>query len=186
MAEQLSTKSKILVAARQLFVADGFSGASMGKIAKLAGVNHSLLFHHFGNKEQLWTAVKQSIVEEADAKAALIPTCDQPFKDFLHEAFTLSIRFYHENPDIVRMIAWQRMEFKQEKKIPLTSSAADWLKAFTYYQKQGSIRKALNVKYAVSVVFSVIISAALDKTLLFDDVEDYVDFCVNFLQGAFV
>jgi len=46
------TDYKILVSARELFVKHGFSGTSMGKIAMKANVNHSLIFHHFGNKQK--------------------------------------------------------------------------------------------------------------------------------------
>ena len=49
MSQDKSTKEKILAAAKELFLAHGFAGASMGEIGRQAAVNHSLLFYHFKN-----------------------------------------------------------------------------------------------------------------------------------------
>lgn len=50
------TKSTILKAALSEFAAIGFDGATTRGIANRAGVNHTLIAHHFGNKEDLWKA----------------------------------------------------------------------------------------------------------------------------------
>src|ERR1700722_14549753 len=118
--DEQSTKEKILEAARQLFVEHGFSGTSMGKIAKLAQVNHSLIFHHFGNKEKLWLEVKQSIARDANQRSKMLPEAKTPFKNFLRGLITKSINFYQDNPDIIRMINWQRLESDKDQKIGIT------------------------------------------------------------------
>ena len=50
------TKSKILAAALHEFSASGFEGVSTRAIASRAGVNHTLISHHFGSKTELWKA----------------------------------------------------------------------------------------------------------------------------------
>jgi len=77
------TDYKILLSARELFVEHGFSGTSMGKIAMKANVNHSLIFHHFGNKQKLWQAVKDNIIEEGKRLYAHVPETKLLFADFL-------------------------------------------------------------------------------------------------------
>ena len=54
-----NTRKVILNAARDLFVKKGFAGTSISEIAKQAKVNQSLIYHHYANKESLWTAVLQ-------------------------------------------------------------------------------------------------------------------------------
>lgn len=115
-----NTKEKILLTARKLFVEYGFAGTSMGQIAKLAQVNHSLIFHHFENKEKLWLAVKQNIVKEKNQQSKMLPPTDQPFHDFLYTLVIKSIKFYRDHPDIMRMISWQRLERSHEQVISLT------------------------------------------------------------------
>ena len=49
----MGKKDKILQAALHLFVKNGIDASSTSKIAKQAGVASGLIFHHFGNKENL-------------------------------------------------------------------------------------------------------------------------------------
>ena len=133
--QELSTKNKILAAARKLFVEHGYAGTSVGKIAKLADVNHSLVFHHFQNKEQLWITVKENIVAEAGLQNKSLPDTSLKFTDFLVEVFEQCTRFYRENPDIIHMINWQRVEHNVNQNIGITNSSdmQNWIKAFKHY-----------------------------------------------------
>jgi TetR/AcrR family transcriptional repressor of mexJK operon len=48
---------QILMAARELFLSQGYGNTSMDAVAKHAGVSKSTLYAHFENKEQLFGAV---------------------------------------------------------------------------------------------------------------------------------
>ncbi len=78
MMKEENKRDRILAAARTLFVEHGYAGTSMGNIAKQAGVNHSLIFHYFDNKETLWGAVTLVSVEEAQQQGALLPDPSVP------------------------------------------------------------------------------------------------------------
>lgn len=51
-----NNKRRILLAAREEFVAKGFRGATMRSIASRAGVDVALLAHYFGGKDALFVA----------------------------------------------------------------------------------------------------------------------------------
>ncbi len=179
-----STKEKILIAARKLFIENGFSGTSMGKIAKLAHVNHSLLFHHFGNKENLWVEVKQTIVKDNQQQSKMLPELTLPFPDFLRTLINKSIRFYRDNPDIIRMINWQRLEYNESQKIGLSLSqeAQEWIDAFKHYQKKGDINKSLKPEFIITFVLSIVSSAALDQNVFVQNeaaLKKYIEFSLN-------
>ena len=55
--ELTSTESKILEAAKKVFIVNGFDGTSMQQIANEAGINKSLLHYYFRSKDKLFTAV---------------------------------------------------------------------------------------------------------------------------------
>lgn len=57
------TKTKILDAALKEFSSAGFDGVSTRAIASRAGVNHTLITHHFGSKEELWKAAAKAIFD---------------------------------------------------------------------------------------------------------------------------
>ncbi|MGO4571537.1 TetR/AcrR family transcriptional regulator [Microvirga sp. 2TAF3] len=60
-------RRQILEGARQVFLAEGFDGASMGAIAKEAGVSKGTLYVYFNSKEALFEALtveeKQGLAE---------------------------------------------------------------------------------------------------------------------------
>jgi AcrR family transcriptional regulator len=58
------TKAEILVAGRAEFAERGFEGARVDAIAALAGANKRLLYHYFGNKEELYRAVLLDAYQE--------------------------------------------------------------------------------------------------------------------------
>lgn len=178
------TKQKILDAALNLFTQHGFAGTSMGKIAKQAGVNHSLLFHHFGNKVNLWVEVKQYIVERATQSMAIVPSTSLSFSEFLHDLFTNMLSFYANHPEIRQMIYWQRIENTGDTpiQIGMTRESDTWLDAFKHYQQQGDIAAQIPPEFAVTFVISLISGIGIDPIRYVDTNEakqHYVDFCVD-------
>ncbi len=58
--DHLSTKDALLKAAKEVFAAKGFDGATVKDIAESAGVNVSLVSYHFDGKENLFrTCIEQ-------------------------------------------------------------------------------------------------------------------------------
>ena len=52
-----TTEEKILEAAKDAFIRNGFNGARVRDIAESAGVNLALVNYHFGSKQELFNAV---------------------------------------------------------------------------------------------------------------------------------
>ena len=55
--EDSSKRRQIVDGARQVFMAQGFDAASMGEIARVAGVSKGTLYVYFKNKEELFEAI---------------------------------------------------------------------------------------------------------------------------------
>ncbi len=64
--KKLTTKEKILKAARDEFMAHGFRDASLRRIAGEAGVAVSNVYNHFDNKDKLYVAVLQPVLDTWD------------------------------------------------------------------------------------------------------------------------
>jgi AcrR family transcriptional regulator len=185
----LGTSEKILKAARSLFMERGFSGTSMGQIALKAGVNHSLLFHHFKNKQNLWQEVKQAIFEEGKSIYSHLPSLDQSLEPFLKELITRSILFYKNNPDIVRMINWQRLDSNKEQTAGLTllKESKNWLDACVHFQQTGEIDQGLKPEFIITLVLAIVGSIAMDPNTFIQDPENnklYIEFCAQRLYKA--
>lgn len=58
-----AVRTAVLNSALELFARHGFADTSLREISRLSGVSHPLILHHFGSKEELYTAVKRRVVE---------------------------------------------------------------------------------------------------------------------------
>src|SRR4051794_26609488 len=58
------TKRAVIDAARRLFAERGFAGTSMRDIANDSGVSQPLIQHHFGSKDQLYSAVIHRSIQD--------------------------------------------------------------------------------------------------------------------------
>lgn len=85
--EELGTKEKILMAAKQLFGEKGFNGTSTREIAGLAEVNLAGLHYHFQNKEFLYEEVVREIFEDAKKQVNAVAV----EKDWRTEDFAVRI-----------------------------------------------------------------------------------------------
>src|SRR6202008_4992900 len=70
------TRDRILAAAIAEFSAEGFAGARVARIARRARINKRMLYHYFGNKEDLFREILDRKLRErsgwvAEAPAAL-------------------------------------------------------------------------------------------------------------------
>ena len=59
-----NTKRKILDAALREFGGRGYGEASTNRICRVAGISKGLLFHHFGSKEKLFSAVLEQCLRD--------------------------------------------------------------------------------------------------------------------------
>lgn len=177
------TKIKILSAARKLFVAHGYAGTSIGSIVKEAGINHSLVFHHFGNKQKLWLAVKMNIVQQAKSNSPTLPSTRLSLEKFIHNFLVHSFRFYKNTPDLIRLFNWQRMEgSKTNIGVTKSKEMQVWTDAVKHYQDKGDIKKELRLEFIITMVTALTSSAALDPNIFIkkqQDLNAYLNFCVD-------
>jgi AcrR family transcriptional regulator len=66
-AQSELTKEAILDAARELFVAQGYSSASMRKVAQALNCSHGALYYHFKNKAELFYGIAEQGFEKLNA-----------------------------------------------------------------------------------------------------------------------
>lgn len=71
-------QAKILIAASQVFANEGYAATKTVDIAKLAGVPKANVYYYFGNKETLYTAVLETIIEPLLGATLPIETIDNP------------------------------------------------------------------------------------------------------------
>jgi AcrR family transcriptional regulator len=147
------TREKILVAAKEHFLAKGFEATFIKDIAKSAGTNTNLIFHHFDNKEGLWLRVKESILNNTPTQ----PTYDtSSAQNYFSSLLDYRFELYSQHPDLVRLIQWQQLTDNENDLIgDHQSSPNHWLKTIRKFQRAGEITKEVDAKQIMLfVIFS--------------------------------
>jgi len=98
-----STAERILDAAENLFAERGYSATSLGEVADQVGIRTPSLYNHFRNKEALYTAVMDRLLNDFSG----------PINELQHGPITEArvllwlealVRKHHANPNLARLL----------------------------------------------------------------------------------
>jgi AcrR family transcriptional regulator len=187
-------RQEILLAAMELFAKKGFRGTTTRDLATEADVNEAIIFRHFNNKEELYTAILEHKVGEAEkAKFDEIErlakgTNDEEFFMGLGRAF---MEKHEKDTTFVRLLLFSALEGHQLSEMFVSSMAAR--KPFSnYIQKridEGAFRP-VNPTLAARAFFGMFFSFVLwqeifefKKTQPFDREEVVRTIVSIFLRG---
>lgn len=120
------TKSEILRAARDEFCEQGFNGARVDAIAERAKTNKRMLYHYWGNKEALYSAVLLDAYQEIRrGERELILSQYHPV-DAIDRMVRFTFRHFLANPWFPRLLAVENLQnarfLKQIKDLPALHS----------------------------------------------------------------
>lgn len=120
------TKSEILRAARDEFCEEGFNGARVDSIAARAKTNKRMLYHYWGNKEALYSAVLLDAYQEIRrGERELILSQYHP-ADAIDRMVRFTFRHFLANPWFPRLLAVENLQnarfLKQIKDLPALHS----------------------------------------------------------------
>lgn len=120
------TKAAILAAARDEFCEQGFNGARVDAIAERAKANKRLLYHYFGNKEALYSAVLLDAYQEIRRGERELSLSQVPPMEAMDRLVRFTFRHFLANPWFPRLLAVENLQnarfLKQIKDIPALHS----------------------------------------------------------------
>src|SRR5579859_5771452 len=97
------TRERILSAALKEFAAKGFAGARVDAIARRASINKRMLYHYFGDKEELFKAILRRKISERQAWADALSGEPEETLPFWFEAAC-------NDADWVRLFQWEALQ----------------------------------------------------------------------------
>lgn len=104
------TKSEVLAAARVEFCNHGFGGARVDEIAARAGANKRLLYHYFGNKEDLYRAVLLDAYEEIRRGERALNLSSMSPRDAMDKLVRFTFRHFLANPWFTSLLATENLQ----------------------------------------------------------------------------
>lgn len=100
-----ASRLQLLEAARAAFSEAGLEGARIDDIARRAGVNKQLVYHYFGSKDGLYTAVLEAVYAEIREREADLNLSTLPAEEAMRRLIEFSYDYLSENRHFVRLLA---------------------------------------------------------------------------------
>lgn len=98
------TRTQILDAATDEFSARGLGGARVDSIARAAGVNKRMLYHYFGNKEDLFLAVLERAYEKIRGQESALRLENLPPVEAMRRLVRFTFKYFVENQYFVALL----------------------------------------------------------------------------------
>ncbi|WP_349236880.1 TetR/AcrR family transcriptional regulator [Devosia sp. 1635] len=118
----LSSRELLLRAASKEFATKGLEGARVDQIAKKAGVNKQLVYHHFSSKEALYQAVVEQAYARIRAEEAKLHLDAGDAKEAMTRLVVFSFDYLAANRDFVSLLTdvnfHQGRHFKASENLP--------------------------------------------------------------------
>ena len=96
------TRDRILAAALEEFAAEGFAGARVARIARRARINKRMLYHYFGNKEDLF---REILDRKLQTRAGWVTEAPSDLGASLAAWFQMAC----EDRAFIRLIQWEAL-----------------------------------------------------------------------------
>ncbi|MBM0741425.1 TetR family transcriptional regulator [Phormidium sp. CLA17] len=200
MADQRSTRQRLIQSALELFATQGVTETTTRQIAELAEVNEVTLFRQFGNKHGLLLAVieeaavfkqfGQALVRQASETASL-----NDIYESLKAYATACLQAIESVPAVVRSVVGEAGQYPPENRAALGKGftqanryVADY---FAMVIEQGHLQTHLPAEKLASLLNGLLLGyAVIDFTSEFHELwhnrEDFLESVVIlFLNGAF-
>jgi len=97
------TAERILDAAEDLFAEKGYSATSLGDVADRVGIRSPSLYNHFRNKEALYSAVLERLLEDFSAPMAELRG-SAITRERIYKWLETIVRMHHERPNLARLL----------------------------------------------------------------------------------
>jgi TetR/AcrR family transcriptional regulator len=159
------SKQAILEAAENIFVKKGFAGTNMSEIAKLSGMSQGLIHHYFGSKKNLLDEVRNRygyLFGEI-----LIPLLEKRYfdKDFISLWVRRYLKFWKDNPNLVRILLWRHLEGETEPWEGTNDFYQFSIKKIQEAQEKGILRNDIDPGHFIYIMTGSIINWITSKKI---------------------
>ncbi|MDT5359542.1 MAG: hypothetical protein QOC69_1304 [Mycobacterium sp.] len=157
------TCEAVLGAAKSLFVTNGFDATSVDEIARVAQASKGAVYHHFRDKQAIFTELFKTSQEAVTAKVvAAMPTESEEPWDKVQTAIRLFLHSYVADDDarallrqVVSVLGWDRVrELNEQQTLPFLRATLESFVANGY-------ARPVPVEATVELFFSMFYNAVL-------------------------
>jgi AcrR family transcriptional regulator len=157
------TCEAVLDAAKTLFVSNGFDATSVDEIARVAQASKGAVYHHFRDKQAIFTELFRTSQQAVTAKViAAMPTASEEPWEKVQTAIRLFLHGYVADDDarallrqVVSVLGWDRVrELNEQQTLPFLRATLESFVANGY-------ARPVPVEATVELFFSMFYNAVL-------------------------
>ncbi len=108
-------RDRIVAAALRLFANETYQAVTMDRVADAAGVAKGTLYLYFASKEALYLGILSDGLESISRRYQATVDPRQGVAERLRHAIAVSIQFYEERRDLLRLIATEEPRLAEER-----------------------------------------------------------------------
>jgi AcrR family transcriptional regulator len=108
-SESIPVRDRLLHAATALFARAGLDGTTVDEIVETAGVNKRMVYHYFGNKEQLYQEVLIEAYRSLEVLEVNTLAHNQDIEAMTAEIVRMYFDFLRDHPEFVRLLLWENL-----------------------------------------------------------------------------
>lgn len=105
-----ATRKRILDAAEVEFARKGYDGARLRDVAQIAGVNHALLHHYFGDKLSIFRAVIENAFADVSRQAYDRMRKHSKLAELIEAWIGMLVSFHTTRPNLARLLHLASMD----------------------------------------------------------------------------
>lgn len=99
-----ATQTRILSAAKKEFAKNGLGGARVDEIAERAKANKRMIYHYFGNKEDLFRTVLEDAYTDIRTAEQGLKLEHLPAREALEKLIRFTWQYYLKNPEFLTLV----------------------------------------------------------------------------------
>lgn len=151
------TRAKVLAAARELFGAQGYEGATIRDIAAAAGMFTGAVFANFADKSELFREIMASDIEAVLTAMTEAATRGRTVDDALLKAFSAGYAFYRGQMPLVRAalgLSWSCEDGQALRALPAMQDTIDlFAQQLALGVERGELSQECEIKLRSQMLF---------------------------------
>lgn len=152
------TRTAILDAAEDAFLAQGYGATALSDIARRAGVTKSLIHHYFGSKNNLWLEVKKRRFVPMAQRQLELQKTTPPSLEMMSAAIRLHFEFLEKNPQFIRIISWMFLERDESEVIDVDRQLIQTtVESIRKTQQKKVLRDDIDARFIVTAVDALLL-----------------------------
>lgn len=167
-------RNQILQIAISLFSQKGFKGTTTKEIAQAAGVSEAMVFRHFANKHELYSAMLDykscqagieetlTFVEEAVAKGV-------GDKEIFYDLALKALSYHDSDQEFLRLLLLSALEGHEFSELFISRKISPIYELLSRYierrQKEGIFRTDINARLIVRAFIGMMVHHSMNKIL---------------------